>query len=358
MNICMVGHFPPHLGGISSYTYLLSKELVNRGDKVYVLTYPHENISDINDIPVFTAPTLNIKGLRGFLFFISATFKLLRIARKYKIDLIHAHYVMPPGLIAVVCSMFSGTKTAITIHGSDIFVLANKPLLKSIIKFVLKRADYIFVVSDSLKENVLKLGIEGIENKLRVTYNAVDVERFRPDQTSTFKEEMKIDPQKPVVLFVGNLVWQKGVEYLIRAKEFLNVDAEIVIVGDGPLFEELKAIVEFEKMEGITFTGARNDIEKIMPAADIFVLPSLSEGRPTVILEAMASGKPVVATNVGGIPEIVNEETGILVNPEDPVGLAEAIDELLQDKELQEKMGKTARKHIMKYATIEIPYSK
>ena len=356
MKICMVGHFPPHLGGISSYTYLLSRELVNRGDQVCVLTYPHENISDIGDIPVFTAPTVNIKGLRGFLFSISATFKLWRMVRKYKIDLIHAHYVMPPGLIAVICSMFSGAKTAITIHGSDIFVLARKPILKSIIKFILKRSDYVFVVSDSLKENVLKLGIEGLENKLSITYNAVDVERFRPDQTSTFKEEMHINPQKPVILFVGNLVWQKGVEYLIRAKEFMNTEAEIVIVGDGPLLEELKAIVEFEKMEGITFTGARTDIENIMPAADIFVLPSLSEGRPTVILEAMASGLPVVATKVGGIPEIVTKETGVLIHPEDSVALAEIGDKILQDKELKEKMGKTAREHVMKYATIKIPY--
>lgn len=356
MKICMVGHFPPHLGGISSYTYLLSKELVNRGDEVYVLTYPHENISDIKDIPVFTAPTLNIKGLRGFLFSISATLKLLRIIRKYKIDLIHAHYVMPPGLIAVICSMLSGTKTAITIHGSDIFVLARKPLLKSVIKFILKRSDYVFVVSDSLRENVLKLDIEGLEDKLSITYNAVDVERFKPDQTSTFKEEVHINPQKPVVLFVGNLVWQKGVEYLIRAKEFLKVDAEIVIVGDGPLLDELKAIVEFEKMEGITFTGARTDIEKIMPAADVVAVPSVSESFGIVVLEAMASGKPVIATNVGGIPEVVNKETGVLVNPEDPVGLAEAIDKILEDKELKEKMGKTAREQVMKYATIKIPY--
>ncbi len=356
MKICMVGHFPPHLGGISSYTYLLSKELVNRGDEVYVLTYPHENIRNIENIPVFTAPTLNIKGIRGFLFSISATFKLLRMVRKYKIDLIHAHYVMPPGLIAVICSIFSGTKTAITIHGSDIFVLARKPILKSVIRFILKRSDYVFVVSDSLKENVLKLGIEGLEEKLSVTYNSVDMERFRPDQASTFKEEVNINPQKPVVLFVGNLVWQKGVEYLIRAKEFMNTDAEIVIVGGGPLLEEFKGIVEFEKMEGITFTGSRNDIENIMPAADVVVVPSVSESFGIVILEAMASGKPVVATNVGGIPEVVNKETGILVNPEDPVGLAEAVDKILQDNEIKEKMGKNAREQVMKYSSIEIPY--
>lgn len=356
MKICILGHFPPHLGGISSYTYLLTKELINRGDEVFVLTYPHEDIQDIEDIPVFTAPTLNIKGIRGLLFFISATFKLLWMIRKHKIDLVHAHYVMPPGLIAVICSMLSGVKTAITIHGSDIFVLARNPILKRVILFTLKKSDYIFVVSDSLKQEILNLGIEGIENKLSITYNAVDVERFKPGLKSDFKEEIGIEPSKPVILFVGNLVWQKGVEYLIRAKEFINEDSVIVIVGGGPLLDELKAIVEFENLEDIIFTGARDDVHKIMPAADIVVLPSVSESFGIVILEAMASGKPMVATNVGGIPEVVNSETGIIVNPQDPVGLAEAINKLLEDRNLQKSMGSAAREQVMKYASIDIPY--
>lgn len=356
MKICMVGYFPPHLGGISSYTYLLSRELVNRGDEVFVLTYPHENIRDIDGIKVYTAPTLNIKGLRGFIFFISATLKLISIVRKNKIDLVHAHFILPPGLIAIICRAILGNKTAVTVHGSDIFVLSRKRVLRNVIKYVLNKSDYVFVISDSIKNKVLELNIKGIHNKLKVTYNAVDVQKFRPDQKSNFKEEMNIDPLKPVVLFVGNLVWQKGVEYLIRAKEFLNKDTEIVIVGDGPLLEEYKAIVEFENIVDIKFTGARKDIDKIMPAADVFVLPSLSEGRPSVIMEAMASGKPVIATNVGGIPELVNDQTGILVNPEDPVGLAEAINKLLEDKELREKMGENAREQSMQYASIEIPY--
>ncbi len=356
MKICMIGHFPPHLGGISSYTYLLSRELIKRGDEVFVLTYPHKNIGNTDGIPVYTSPTLNIKGLRGLIFTISATFKLMSIVRKNKVDLVHAHYIMPPGLIAVFCGMILGVKTAVTIHGSDILVLARKPVLKNLIKYILGKVDYVFVVSDSIKDNVLKLDIKEIENKMKVTYNAVDVQKFRPDMKSNFKQEIKIDPFKPVILFVGNLVWQKGVEYLIRAKEFIDDNVEIVIVGDGPLFNEFKGIVEFENIEGIKLTGARNDIEKIMPAADIFVLPSLTEGRPAVILEAMASGKPIVATNVGGIPEIINDQIGILVNPEDSVGLADAINKLLEDKELREKMGKNARKESMKYASLEIPY--
>jgi len=356
MNICILGYFPPHLGGISSYTYLLSRELVKRGDNVYILTYPHENIVDVEGIPVYTAPTINIKGIRGLIFFLSSTFKLMSLVRNKKIDLVHAHYIMPPGLIAVTCKAFLGVKTAITIHGSDIFILPRNPLLKRLVKYVLNKSDYVFAVSDSIKDEVLKLDVTGIENKLKVTYNAVDVQKFTPDHESNFKEEIGIDPLKPLILFVGNLVWQKGVEYLIRAKEFINEDVEIVIVGDGPLLNEFKGIVEFENIEGIKFTCARTDIDKIMPAADIFVLPSLSEGHPIVILEAMASGKPVISTKVGGIPEIINDQVGILVNPEDSVGLAEAINKLLEDKDLRENMGKNARERSLKYSSIEIPY--
>lgn len=356
MNVCMVGHFPPHLGGISSYTYLLSRELVKRGDEVYVLTYPHDKIKDIHGIHVQTSFTLNIKGLRGFFFFISATLKLIGMVRKYNIDLIHAHYIVPPGLIAVIVGMILGKRTAITIHGSDIFILTSNSLLKRLIIFVLKNTDDIFVVSDALKHEVLKLGIDGIEDKIKVTWNAVDIEKFKPGQKSNFKEETGLDPEKPLILFVGNLVPQKGVEYLISAKEYLESHAQIAVVGDGPLKGNLKAMVKNENIEGVVFTGERDDVHGIMPAADLVVLPSLSESFGIVLLEAMASGKPVVATDVGGIPEIVNDNFGIIVKPKDPIGLAKAIDKILLNGEMKDKMGTNARKEAMKYAYIQIPY--
>lgn len=356
MKICILGHFPPHIGGVSSHTYLLSQELLKRGDEVYVLTYPHKDVYDLDGIHVETAPTINIKGLRGFFFFLSATIKLIGMTRKYDLDLVHAHFLIPPGLIAVIASSVTGKKTAVTVHGSDIFILASNPILRSIIKSILKKTDYVVVVNETIKDKILELGVKGLKSKISVTPNAVDVEKYNPGVESSFIEEIGLNPEKPVILFVGNLVPQKGIKYLLEAKKSLKSDAVLVIVGDGPLMAELKNMVKEQDIKDVFFTGARRDVNQIMPAADVFVLPSISEGFPITLLEAFASGLPAVATSVGGIPEIMTDDIGFMVKPRDPAALAEAIDQVLHNEELRQKMGRSAREKAMGYASLKIPY--
>lgn len=356
MNICLLGQFPPHIGGVSAHTYLLSRELVKRGDEVHVLTYPHHDIEDVDGIHVETAPTVNIRGLRGFLFLISATVKLLSMVRKYRIDLIHAHFLIPPGLIAVLVGGITGKKVAVTVHGSDIFIQSSNPILRPIIKYVLKKADYVAVVNETIKEQILELGIKDISGKIKVTPNAVDLEKFNPQIKSDFPEKLGLNPQKMVVLFVGNLVPQKGLRYLLDAKKQMKTPAELVIVGDGPLMAELQERVKTEEIGDVHFTGARRDVEQIMPAADVFVLPSISEGFPITLLEAFASGLPAVATDLGGIKELVTLDVGLLVKPEDPATLGEAMDKILQDTELRHNMAEEAPVKAKNYGCLGIPY--
>ncbi len=356
MKVCILGHFPPHIGGVSSHTYLLAKELVRRGDEVYVLTYPHPEIQDIDGIHVETAYTVNIKGLRGLLFFLTATFKLISLTRKYDLDIIHAHFLMPPGLIAVIAGIFTRKKTAVTVHGSDIFIMASNPILRIFIKFVLKRADYVAVVNETIKEKVLDLNIKGMADKIFLTPNAVDIEKYNPQIKTDFIQEIGLGSEKPLAIFVGNLVFQKGLKYLLEAKKLSKSDFELMIVGDGPLMGELQEMVKSQHIKNVTFIGARRDVPRIMPAASVLVLPSISEGFPITILEAFASGLPVVATSVGGIPGVVTKEVGIVVEPRNPRALAEAVDQIIQDNSLRDKMGKAARKEALKYASVEIPY--
>ena len=355
MNVCILGHYPPHIGGVSSHTYLLSQELVKRGDNVIVLTYPHQNIHDYDEVHVETAPTINIKGLRGFFFFISATLKLISITRKYDIDLVHAHYLLPPGLIAILANIFTRRKTAVTVHGSDINILASNPLLRILIIYVLKKTDYIAVVNEPLKEKIIKLDND-LKDKLMVTPNAVDVEKYKPDNETNFIEDMNLDKDKPLILFVGNLVPQKGLNYLLEAKKILKTNVQLVIVGDGSLMMNLKEMVVNEDIKDVIFTGARRDVDKIMPVGDVFVLPSISEGFPITLLEAFASGLPAVATNVGGIPGLVTSDVGLLVEPGDPVALAESLDLILMDDKLKERMGNAALRKSQEYSTLKIPY--
>jgi glycosyltransferase involved in cell wall biosynthesis len=353
LRVCILGHYPPHIGGVSSHTYLLSQELLERGDQVYVLTYPHPQVKDMDGVKVESAFAPNIKGLRGFFFSLSAAWKLIRIVRHNQVDLIHAHFLLPPGLIGVLVGSILGKKTAVTAHGSDLLIQAGNPILRHFIKFVLRRADYVLVVNQALKDKVLELGIA--KDKIYITPNAVDTRKFNPQNLET-PPEIKLNRNKPTILFVGNLVFQKGVEYLLEAKKIMNSDSELLIVGEGPLRNRLEEMVQKEGISGVIFTGARRDVEMIMPSADVFVLPSISEGFPITILEALASGVPVVATKVGGVEEVMNEQVGKMVKPADPVDLQEALDLILQDEKLRLKMGKKAREHALKYGRLEIPY--
>ncbi|MGB9844244.1 glycosyltransferase [Methanothermobacter tenebrarum] len=350
--VIMIGKFPPHLGGVASHTYNLAKQLKEKGYHISILTYPHEKIEDKNDIKVSSAPTINIKGLRGLIFTLTATHKLIKIIRKEDIDIIHAHYIIPPGLIALIGSIITGKPYYVTVHGSDALILSSKSILRPIIKLILRKASKVLVVSKKLAEKVTELGIP--QEKIMITYNMVDTKIFNPQIKTTFREE--IGTKKPIILFVGNLVPQKGVEYLLKAKKLLKRDSKLVIVGGGPLLKKLKNMVKEENIEDVIFTGPRTDINNIMAAADIIVLPSVSEGIPIVLLEAMAMAKPIIATKVGGIPEIVDESVGILIEPKNPKKLANAIDKLLSDEKCRKKLGENGLKKAAKFSTIKTPY--
>jgi L-malate glycosyltransferase len=353
MRVCILGQYPPHIGGVSSHSYLLSQELKNRGDKVYVLTYPHHDVKDLDGIKVETAFAPNIKGLRGFIFFISSFFKLMSMVRHYKIEIIHAHFLLPPGLIGIIVGKILGKKTAVTAHGSDLLIQANNPILRPLIKFVLSEADYVLVVNQTLKDKALKLGLNS--EKIYITPNAVDVKKFNP-HNKQLPSDITISHEKPVILFVGNLVYQKGVEYLLEAKKLMDCDAELLIIGDGPLRRDLEKKVEIDEIPDVVFTGARRDVNQIMPFADLFVLPSISEGFPITLLEALASALPVVTTSVGGIQEVIDETVGFVVPPSEPKQLASSMDKILENKDLKDSMQIAAREHALKFVSMKIPY--
>ena len=360
MNICLLGQYPPHIGGVSSHTHLLARELVKRGDNVHVLTYPHPDIrghlKNPDGITVETAYTVNIKGLRGMLFFFSSILKLRHMVKEYDIDLIHAHFIIPPGLIAVIMGGLTKKKVAVTVHGSDIFILSKNQLLKPLIKYVLKKADIIAAVNQKVKDKIQDLGINGVGDKIELTPNAVDLEEFKPTNQLDLTKELGIKTSKPLILFVGNLVSQKGLKYLINAKIEMETPSIILIVGGGPLMKELQQMVKDENLSDVYFAGARRDVAYIMPQADLFVLPSISEGSPITLLEAFASGLPAVATDVGGVREIVTPDVGIVVPARDSRALKEAVDKILQNDKLRRDMSQAAISKARRYGHITIPY--
>ena len=357
MKIAMVGQFPPHIGGVGVHIHSLAKELVKNKDEVFVITYPHKDIKDIDGIHVIGTKGLDIAGIRSLFFIIFGTIQLIKIIKKYKIDIIHGHYLFPSGLVAILASIFTKKKVYVTSHGSDMFCLYHEhKFMQPVIKFILKKADFILVVSEALKKEILKLDIPNIENKIKINWNTVDIEKFHPNNNYEFKKELKIAENQPIILFIGNIIKRKNVTTLIEAKKLVQEDCTLVIVGDGPLLNSLKSKVEEENIANVIFTGSRGDIERIIPSSKLLILPSFSESFGLVLIESLACGKPVIGSNVGGIKEIITKDVGLLVEPSDCKALANAIDLILYDHEIYEKFQSNARKRAIDFSSIEIPY--
>lgn len=367
MKIAMVGQFPPHIGGVGVHIHSLAKKLIKEGHEVYVITYPHKDIKDIDGIHVIGTKGVNIPRLRGLFFAINGKRELKKLIEKENIDIIHGHYLLPAGWTSVKAGKSTKTKTYVTSHGSDMFEIYKKQsLIRPLIKKVLKDADVVLAVSDTLKNEIINTKIPDIEKKTRLHWNSVDINKFQTtkDNESKFKEELvnkfNIAADKPIVLFVGNMIKRKNVDLLIEAKKQLKAKANLVIVGDGPLLRQLKDKTENEYLEGnldnVYFTGSRTDIEDIIPSCDLLVLPSFTESFGLVLIEALACGKPVIGSNVGGIKEIITEDVGLLINPNDSEDLAKAIDRILTDKDLREKFQSNARNRAKDFSETKLPY--
>ena len=226
-------------------------------------------------------------------------------------------------------------------------------------KRVLRLADGVQLMSSQLVEYAKRLDIE--EDKVFTIPRGVDTEMFQPRKgDDSLKSELGIKENDTVVLNVGRLDLVKGVDYLIQAaKEILAhrdtaEGIKFLIVGGGSLQKQYeKSASPFS--DNITFLGFRNDVPKLMNIAHIFVLTSLSEGAANVVMEASASGLPVVATAVGEVPKIVSDgETGMLVKPKDVNGLVTKIETIINNPALGKKMGEAGRRRVEQKYSWEI----
>jgi glycosyltransferase involved in cell wall biosynthesis len=202
-------------------------------------------------------------------------------------------------------------------------------------------------------------GIE--QSKVRIVPNGVDVKKFKPMEDATAVKRQFGLGNEPCVLFVGSLITRKGLPFLLEAAKIIvkeNADTKFVIVGDGPLRNQLTVSLESANLsDNFKFLGnlKEDTLSAVYNCAEVFVLPSIQEGQGIVLLEAQASGKPVVAFDIGGVNETVrNGETGLLVKQGSSDKLADALLHLLSDKPLREKMGVSGREFVTHNFTWEI----
>jgi glycosyltransferase involved in cell wall biosynthesis len=283
--------------------------------------------------------------------------QIIKLIRRNNIDLISAHN-FAAGFSAGIAAKFCRTPILIMSHN---YVSEYKTLSKNKIKIWLNRmrekmvifiyrlaghmANEIIAVSNFIKEELVKYGFRG--SKINVVYNAIDLNKYNPNLNgSKIKKEFQLDSHL-LIGTVGQLEKYKGLPYLISAAKEVVKDipqVKFLIVGEGGERDNLKEMVNrLALREHIIFAGYRVDIPDILAALDIFVLPSITEGFPHALLEAMAMAKPIIATEAGPFPEMIkNKKIGLLIPVKNSKALAQAIVALLKNIELRQELGMNA----------------
>jgi len=277
-----------------------------------------------------------------------AAFRLKKLLHKYNIAVLHCHGYKAD-VVGFLASRLIKVRLVSTCHGW----WPNTPKLKFynfIDMTVLRFFDAVVAVSPQILSALANRKI--YPSKLDVIQNGIDVTSF---SAATYREKIKKDlgikEGDIVVGSVGRLTGEKGINYLLEAASKIKIkipNAVFVIVGEGTMKDYLVDYArKLDVSDKVLFAGYREDIDKILSALDIFVMPSLTEGLPLALLEAMAAGKPVIASNVGGIPMIIdNGKTGILVKPKNPDQIERAISSLIGDKRYSDTIAENGRKFV------------
>lgn len=240
-----------------------------------------------------------------------------------KVDVVLGSWAYPDGFAAVIAAKLLGVPSVIKLHGSDINQNAQLPGPRRLLQWALPQAAHVVAVSKALAREVEQLGV----TRVSVVMNGVDSELFKPGDRAAARAALGIPADAQLALYVGNLKPEKGVAELARAWPAVARQlphAELAVVGGGPLADDMKQ----HAGERARFLGPlkHEQIPQWLAACDLLVLPSHMEGTPNVALEALASGRRIVATRVGGTPDVVNSATlGALVPPKDVAALANAL---------------------------------
>ena len=366
MQILLLNYeFPPIGGGASQATFFMAKELVRQGHKVDVLTSRTREqpaFETIEGIRVYRALSWR-RGIHQFdltgaaRFLVSAFFELRKLVHRNDYDLAHFFFALPTGALAFYWKQRTRKPYVVSLRGSDVPGYDSTDgklgvlhaILRPVTRRILHGAEHVVANSRSLRQLALK-SFPDIE--ISVITNAVSCTAFKPDlgRSSTGNVVR--------ALSVARLIPRKGLETMIKALAQERTErVELDIVGDGALAGDLvKLAADLGVKERLHFHGALRDAEllRAYQQADFFILPSLSESFSMSLLEAMACGLPVVASNVGGIPElVVDAQNGILVRPGDSKAFAEAITMMAQSEERRHTFAANNRAKIRRRYTWE-----
>lgn len=333
----------PTVGGSGVVATELGKLLAERGHHVHFIAssvpfrlnkwYPnlyfHE--VDVNQYSVFQYPPYDL----------ALASKMAEVARREKLDLLHVHYAIPHAVCAFLAKEMVGDhlKIVTTLHGTDITVLGYDPSLSEMIRFGIERSDTVTAVSSHLAVETQKL----LETKkpIETVYNFVD-ERIYHKRNEITRYQYGIEADDKVIIHISNFRKVKRVPDVIDTFEKiqLKMKAKLLLIGDGP---EISVICKLVKEKGldekVKFLGKQENIEELLSISDLKLLLSEKESFGLVLLEAMACGVPCIGSNVGGIPEVIEDGvTGFICELGDNEDVASKAIELFENESLRNKM--------------------
>ena len=354
MRILLINsEYPPIGGGAGNASKNLAREMTRSGHEVTVLTsrfdsMPNQEVHDgvhIIRIPALRRRLDRSGALEQGIFMLSASLYSMRTARKQRPDIVLAFFGVPSGAVALGINLLLGIPYVVSLRGGDVpgfrpydFALYHR-LIGPLLHIIWRRAEAVVANSEGLRE----LGRSFDNNvPIDVIPNGVSMSQFK-------SKDRNWDPAR--LLIVGRVVYQKGIDQLLNALAgLLDLDWDLTVVGDGPQREPLEEMAhQIGIADRVRFLGwkSKGDLVGRYQEANLFVYPSRHEGMPNVVLEAMATGLPVIASNIAGNEELVlHGKTGLLVQSDDLSGLREAIRELILAPGRRRKMGATAQKRV------------
>ncbi len=336
--------YPTH-GGSGVVATELGKHLAERGHKVAFISYdtplrladPPPNVS-YHEVEIEQYPLL-----KHFPYTLALASKMAEVARMKDLDILHAHYAIPFGAAALLAKQVVADmplKVVMTLHGTDITLVGNNASFRPMTKLAIEKADGVTVVSEFLKQETYRQF--GVERDLEVIYNFID-----PLRHATGPHCADLKKGKKVLMHISNFRPVKRIRDVIAifSRVASVIDARLILAGDGPEAPIAQKLgEELGISDRITFVGVIDNVASLLGCADLFLLPSETESFGLAALEAMASGVPVLATDVGGIPEVVEHGlTGYLSPVGDVERMAEYAISLLKDEKEWRSFSRAAR---------------
>lgn len=345
----------PTFGGSGVVATELGMALADKGHEVHFITYNqpvrldffshrlhfHEVV--LEEYPLFQYQPYEL----------ALSSKMVEVVQKYDLEVLHVHYAIPHAYAAYMAKKMLqdkgiDVKVVTTLHGTDITLVGSHPTYKTAVEFSINKSDEVTAVSNSLKEDTLRLF--NIEKDIKVVYNFIDGEKYDKAHEGECKREALAKPEERILTHISNFRPVKRTDDVIRIfnKVQKEVPSKLLMVGDGP--ERLKAenlAKELEIEDKVLFMGNSTEVAKILCYTDVFLLPSETESFGLAALEAMAASTPVISTNTGGLPEVnIHGKTGYLSNLGDVDQMAKNAISILKDQAILNEFKINAKEHI------------